>query len=71
MDKQQLAIVIVLASVAFFIGAYALYVFGDDQPDEEIRFAHQEENPYQSMFDLIEQEETMAYAESFQAFFSI
>jgi hypothetical protein len=59
MDKQQLAIVIVLASVALFIGAYALYVFGDDQPDEETRFAHQEENPYQSMFDLIEQEETM------------
>jgi hypothetical protein len=58
MDKQQLAIVIVLASVALFIGAYALYVFGDDQPGEEIRFAHQEEKPYQSMFDLIEQEET-------------
>lgn len=59
MDKQQLAIVIVLASVAFFIGAYALYVFGDDQPVEETRFAHEEEKPYQSMFDLIEQEVTM------------
>jgi hypothetical protein len=57
MDKQQLAIVIVLASVALFIGGYALYVFGDDQPIEETRFAHKEEKPYQSMFDLIEQED--------------
>jgi hypothetical protein len=57
MDKQQLAIVIVLASVALFIGGYALYVFGDDQPVEETRFAHEEEKPYQSMFDFIEQEE--------------
>jgi hypothetical protein len=59
MDKQQLAIVIVLASVALFIGGYAIYVFGDGhQSDDESRFAHEEEKPYQSMFDLIEQEET-------------
>jgi hypothetical protein len=48
-----------------FIGAYALYVFGDDQPGEEIRFAHQEEKPYQSMFDLIEQEETTGVRRKF------
>lgn len=57
MDKQQLAIVIVLASVVVFITAYTLYTFGDSG-EVEASFTHEETNkPYQSMFDLIEKEE--------------
>lgn len=56
MDKQQLAIVIVLASVVIFITAYTLYTFGDS---DDASFTHEEVNkPYQSMFDLIEKKET-------------